>query len=693
MKNKINFLTGESYFISELLSGAEKIQIPDLQRDYCWGNEAHSKEKKELVSDFINSLISQFEEFENKENCTIDPLNLGMIYGYESPTYHMQLCDGQQRITTIFLLLGILNRYSGNNMFKNYLVIDANCIEDQVEPRIIYSIRESSLYFMIDLVSYFFITNESETSDNRYYIKKLDDLCSPEENLWYFKEYDNDPTIQSIIRSLRKIDDICQKLQNKNLIFKFGDFILHKVAFLYYDMGNRANGEETFVVINTTGEPLTATQNLKPLIILEKINGSEKNLAEEWEKMEGWFWQRRDKDNGNDTADSGFCEFLRWVTIIFYTKKNNEATDENEIKEIKEKIEDILKTGKYSFPYTEVSFAEILEYWESVKYIFGDNCPQGIKYDKKLLSPKKNAVPNQIDYFKLLPIIEYCKTHKMNNTQCDKENLFRYYKFFENLARMDNVSKASRTLICDAIKITTSCKDVIDLLNNHIKISETILTPEEKHKLEILKNNINNRHDIEEAFWENQDTEIIKNHNIWAGEILPLISWGENDGIFDIEKFNRYAGIFDNVFTGPMEHEADLLRRALLAYGIKNYPHPRGRYLTFGWEWSDWHEIVNENKEIFKNLLDYIIDNKEADRPLKEQIDQFYNAIIDNADPDIDYYDFIKDNGYLMSLTHSSTTCDILRGNSNEIFICDGGSSARHTSFISKTDALRKKTK
>ena len=45
--------------------------------------------------------------------------------------------------------------------------------------------------------------------------------------------------------------------------------MIERLKFLFYDMNNRLNGEETFVVINTTGEPLTANQNLKPLIIKE----------------------------------------------------------------------------------------------------------------------------------------------------------------------------------------------------------------------------------------------------------------------------------------------------------------------------------------------------------------------------------------------------------------------------------------
>ena len=162
-KNKINFITGETYTLSELFSGERKIVIPDLQRDYCWGDAVHTNEKKELVTDFVKTLISLYE------GESASRLNLGLIYGYESPANQIQLCDGQQRITTLFLILGMLNKYSQKNFFRQYLISDFEYKNDDREPYLNYAIRESSLYFMSDLVCHFFITDD--TKYKNYYIK------------------------------------------------------------------------------------------------------------------------------------------------------------------------------------------------------------------------------------------------------------------------------------------------------------------------------------------------------------------------------------------------------------------------------------------------------------------------------------------------------------------------------------------
>ena len=72
-QNKSNLITGEPYTLAELFSGNRKIIIPDLQRDYCWGDDVHTDKKENLVNEFISKLILQFEKDMWKE------LSLGPI--------------------------------------------------------------------------------------------------------------------------------------------------------------------------------------------------------------------------------------------------------------------------------------------------------------------------------------------------------------------------------------------------------------------------------------------------------------------------------------------------------------------------------------------------------------------------------------------------------------------------------------
>lgn len=301
IEQNIKLESGQEYTLYELFNGKNRIIIPDLQRDYCWGDKAWDKEAekpRELVSRFVESLISSFNEKPN------DKLTLGLIYGYESPHFNIQLCDGQQRITTLFLLLGMINRKTENG-FQQLLISDAE-LEDDKEPNLLYAIRESTLYFLSDLVCEFFLQNDI----------KIEDITKKE---WYFKEYDLDASIQSMLKAIKLIDN---KLSEINNYSEFGNFIVNNLQMLYYDMGHRTRGEETFVIINTTGEPLTKTENLKPILIGSLTDDKViKKGSEEWEDREEWFWQNRRKNE--QTSDNALNEFFIWYWQIRLLQENS----------------------------------------------------------------------------------------------------------------------------------------------------------------------------------------------------------------------------------------------------------------------------------------------------------------------------------------------------------------------------------
>ncbi|MDD5995493.1 MAG: DUF262 domain-containing protein [Bacteroidales bacterium] len=612
MANKINFITGETYTFAELFSGERRIIIPDLQRDYCWGNEDNIKstgENGELVSGFVNNLLTQFDEYQNKNDK--DCLNLGLFYGYEVPANHIQLCDGQQRLTTLYLLLGMINKKTiehkdetqlTEGKFRRYLISDFEYKHDDKEPYLNYAIRESSLYFLSDLVCNFFIGNEADVEN----IKSED---------WYFDYYNLDPSIQSMLKALSKIESIL-KDKGLNYYVEFGEWLLNKVTFLYFDMENRKNGEETFVVINTTGESLSSTQNLKPLVLQEKnatfdntcfIN-DEIGIDKCWEEIETWFWRQRKGDN--DTADAGFAEFLRWISIIEQVDKD--APEEEKTDSIKKHIQLVLQGKHCDFPYKEIPFEKIYKYWEALVWLEDKSNLSFENY----LSPSVNKDVNnrnaigQADCFVWLPVLKfvYLNITKIDTDTTIQRNARRIYEFFKNLIRIDNVSKAVNTLVGDTIKVIDLLKDgdLVSLIDTSVgtsAISKQILTDEEKKKLEILKNS-KEREPVEVAFWKAQE------HYIWSGEILPMIEWAtDENGNFDLGKFNNYREKFAEVFAGECNANIDNTRRALLTRELKDFPRVFRGYTNkcFGWEWSDWQVLINDNKDEFKCFFDDLL--------------------------------------------------------------------------------------
>ena len=297
MNRVVSFISGNEYSLSDLFGGDTKVIIPDLQRDYCWGDKAvvdvKTKKTRELVTDFVKNIIDLFEN----ESNTI--LTMGLVYGYEQPHNHIQICDGQQRLTTLFLLMGVINTKAGG-YFDDY-IISREERNDDFEPHLQYAIRESTLYFLSDLARNVFISHNTSIQD----IKSSN---------WYFNEYDFDASIQSMISALQRIDDALKDNDHIDFV-DFGKFVLNNLKVLYYDMENRSRGEETYVVINTTGEPLSSTENIKP-ILLGRSSLSDLEIetySDQWEDREEWFWQNRGKDN---TADNGLNEFFIWYWQI-----------------------------------------------------------------------------------------------------------------------------------------------------------------------------------------------------------------------------------------------------------------------------------------------------------------------------------------------------------------------------------------
>lgn len=605
-------VSGERYSLSYILSEDNRIIIPDLQRDYCWGNNVTSSDiSKTYASAFVEGLINNLAQAKDQ-----DSLNLGLIYGYEAPAGHIQLCDGQQRFTTLFLLIGMINRKTEDNKFQQYLISDFEMSDDH-EPRLQYSIRESSLYFLSDLTMHFFLGGHNLR------------VFEIEKQSWFFNDYKLDPSIQSMLKALKDIEAILDA-PNTNPV-EIGEKIIGNLTFMYYDMGNRRTGEETFVIINTTGEPLSTTENLKALLFSHQKNDEQqKECVDKWETWEQFFWIQRDKKK-NDTADNGMAEFFRWIMLL----RHHEHQEEKEFEKIQE-------SGSYTLDLS-IPVSLINEYFEIVKWVFDEQ--NGVfKNNLAWLSPKEDN-HEQIVWFRLLPVIayikrfpvdDYLKRHVDASIEDYRRSVIRIKNLFKSLSKIGNVQRAIKTLLPNALSLIQRMPsdDIVSASLIEDGISSMILSEEVKKKLSIYKESDFNRNEIEDLFWEAEE------HNVWNGEILPMIKWSEDDeNKFDCFSFKEYRRVFNALFYGEMDYEElDITRRALIAHGLDHYPrYFRGNTnCSFAYEYSDWHELIFSNVYLFKTFMNQLIGFAS-----KEELIERQNTIIKNFPYDKDYAEFV----------------------------------------------------
>ena len=581
MKGYLN--SGETYSLKDIFISATngKIVIPDLQRDYCWGG------KGTLVADFVNNIKRRFEECqkdddgrENKyltlsnaehRKKTVHSLMMGLLYGYyEENRPNLQLCDGQQRLTTLYLLIGYINRMCGDNNFHSFLISNYELEEDDKEPNLLYDIRDCPRYFLSDLVCNFFVQERTQPING-----SLSEFIKLQN--WWFKEYESDPTIRSILAAMDEIQSLLYPM-NKDDLKSFGIYICEMLHFVFFDMGDRKNGEETFVIINTTGEPLTATENLKPLIVTQGSSSEsewERN-SRQWEEVDHWFWLHRDK-NCEDTSDAGMKEFLRWVAAIHPIKFSS-----------KEAYYQLLGNKDYVFPFREFDMKDIKMAFDALKQLnedkdFLSNC--------NLLSAPKGKMYNLKDYFVILPTLKHFIKFG------DKEAATRIYSFFRNLARYVEINAANNNLILGIETIVCmEHADVCSLLDIESQLNTTyILTEEEKTRLAIIREKAMDktlRREIEKNF------EMISTHDVLSGRINCLIACSMDDSsTFDFNQFIINVERFEYLFHRGYENVAD--DKTVLSFAAfcqeketNVYPIANGNYRDFGYYASEWNIFI-----------------------------------------------------------------------------------------------------
>ncbi len=283
--------SGVSYSLYEFFGPKRDIVIPDLQRDYCWASTIIvTGDGQTLVEAYVDDLILASQKEEDAQ------LKMGLLYGYEYPADNVQLCDGQQRLTTLFLISGVCLNKLGDD--DNVLREEVNSIiSHKNSSRLQYAIRDSSLSFINNLVQ------------NGAFHQGIT------EEPWYSNEYSRDPSVCNMIKAIKQIDS---KVANADTATKLLHYILHNISFLYFDMQSRTYSEEQYVILNTTGYSLTPTEHVKPKLLGKLSDKQLEKYSEQWESWEQFIWNHRPIEDDNFTVDEWFDRFL----TIFYLAEN-----------------------------------------------------------------------------------------------------------------------------------------------------------------------------------------------------------------------------------------------------------------------------------------------------------------------------------------------------------------------------------
>ncbi|NLY79792.1 MAG: DUF262 domain-containing protein [Lysinibacillus sp.] len=272
--------------------------IPEYQRSYVW--------KTENIIDLIDDLYYAFT-YKNENEYFLGSLVLKRTNNDEFTEY--EVLDGQQRLTTFFLMFAVLRDLLENPSYKETLQQKIYQRADELlmipeRQRITYQIRDDVEGFIKK-----YVIEENGTS-------LINELKEEQEK-------DN----ISITNMANALLVLREQLEGKDNLDKFVQFILNKALLIYVATDNTEDAFRMFTILNDRGIPLTSADILKSMNIgyLNNDKGIKK-YAKYWEEIEGRYGEGFDR----------FLNFLR--TIIVKEKARSNLLDEFE--------EKIYKLGK-----------------------------------------------------------------------------------------------------------------------------------------------------------------------------------------------------------------------------------------------------------------------------------------------------------------------------------------------------------
>ena len=511
--------------------------VPEIQREYVWG----AAKNKSVFIQFVKDLNAKLQKGDT---------NIGFLYSYKSGVEHY-LIDGQQRYTTLILMLYFIAASNGNDCLSK---IDKILRIDEREQAFSYRVRSFTESFLHNLL-------KSGIVDSKVV----------RDQIWFKNEYNEDPTIESMLGALDTFNSVIGECPNITL-----DNILNNIYFLYFDVDQTSQGEELYITMNSRGEKLTDSEQIKPRLF-RKENDKEA-YGKKWDQWEEFFYK---KDLRGDRPISSIDIAMNNIIRVVLELKTQKEHDE--IKPIDDSnIIDLHDIEKYMDALDKLYELKEKKYSAEIARLYGDSNSDRNFYTLKGLLVEMLKV-NHSKYE-----IEQIYQTIINQVRRNKLKNISYLNFLENY-------KNSSLNWYDFILLLPDSPDA------------NVITGHEYDKIHICKEY---GQEAENAIWEEQSCPF------WNGDIKPLITWSKVGDKFNLANFKRLCHNFNLLFDQPENSgwTSDSVRQALLTRRLPDYPI---NGIFFGFDSSQWKAIMNNNSKEFHSFLNCFDD---ADKDKRDAI-------------------------------------------------------------------------
>jgi hypothetical protein len=586
----------------------KRIVIPIIQRDYAQGRKDSDTER--VRNRFLNSLYKAITE---------KPITLDFVYGDIDANGVMTPLDGQQRLTTLFLL----HWYAA----KKFGVVEK---EYEFLKNFSYETRYSARDFCAYLIEF---------------TPSFKDKISDEiiDQAWFPLDWQKDATISAMLVMLdsiddkfREVDSLWESLSNK------------AVGFYFLPIKDMGLTDELYIKMNSRGKPLTGFEHFKAELERE-LKLIDETIAKrimhkidiEWTDM---LWSYR---GDNNVTDDEFLRYFRFICDIICYKAgtSSQGKGQNEF----DLLDKYFACGSENAAENIALFESYFDVWCEVskectptaflaRYISTEHEDGKIKFENKpdifgdCLQSYADVYGNGNRSFPLNRIILLYAivVYLENRNSVSEEEFIRRIRVVHNLVRnsedeiSDSESRSAGNRMpailrqVDSIIIKGTINDFEENNFNSFRLEE------EKEKLNWVEENASLAADL----FKLEDNRVLR------GQISIV-------GLDNYHNFDKFIQLFDC--------EWDLIDCALMATGDYKQCERNGWRQQLGSRGSEkswinlFHKSANRGyqntKDVLKELLEAI------DVINDDTLSEYIQAFIEKCESDNEYswrYYYIK---------------------------------------------------
>lgn len=370
----MNKITGAEYPVKKIFSNDFDFVIPSYQRPYAWTTE----EAGELFTDLMDFMESQGEE---------EAYFLGSIVLIkEEGKPYAEVIDGQQRLTTLTILVAIIAEHLEGSMKENFelYINEPGKPAEDIEPKPRLKLRERDRAFFSQYIQ--------EFSFKKLLEQDPVNLSDSQKNIrnnaeWFIKKLQND--LQG----------------DKSRIEALGKFIVNRCFLVAVSTPSMRSAHRIFMVLNDRGMNLLPSDLLKSEIIGQISDVQRETYTKVWE------------DREDELGREGFNNLFSHIRMLFLKSKAKKTM----LDELLDAMENKQITGKNFIEKILVPFADAYQIISTATYESSGDATQINNHLKWL---------GQIDNFDWIPPSILFLTKNKNKP----EQLERFFTRLERLA-------------------------------------------------------------------------------------------------------------------------------------------------------------------------------------------------------------------------------------------------------------------